>query len=42
MSIYTDILEEWDDKISDESNIEDKTLKPVEWIDTNTNDADKT
>lgn len=42
MAIYTDILEEWDDKISDESNIEDKNLRPVEWIDSYSNDANKT
>lgn len=36
-----DILEEWDDKISDEKNIEDKSLKPIEWIDQNLNEANK-
>ena len=41
MSIYTDVLEEWDDKISDESGLEDKTLKPVEWVDVSSNDNDK-
>lgn len=42
MSTYMDILEEWDDKISDQKNIEDKNLKPIEWIDPNINESDKT
>lgn len=41
MSIYTDILEEWDDKISDSKTIEDKNLHPVDWIDPNLNEQDK-
>ncbi len=42
MSTYMDILEEWDDKISDQKNIQDKNLKPIEWIDPNINESDKT
>ena len=41
MSLYMDILEEWDDRISEEKNIEDKYLKPVEWVDQNANESNK-
>jgi len=32
-----DILEEWDDKISDSKTIEDKNLHPIDWIDPSIN-----
>lgn len=41
MALYMDILEEWDDKISEEKSVDDKNLRPVEWIDTNLNELNK-
>lgn len=37
MNIYRDILEEWDDKISDDILTDDFYLHPEEWIDSSTN-----
>jgi hypothetical protein len=37
MSIYRDILEEWDDKISDELLKDDFYLHPDDWIDASKN-----
>ena len=42
MSLYMDVLEEWDDKISDDKNIEDVCLHPVDWVDQTQNDNSKT
>ena len=33
MKLYIDVLEEWDDKISDELLVNDIYLHPDEWID---------
>jgi hypothetical protein len=33
MNLYRDILEEWDDKISDDRQLDDFNLHPEEWID---------
>ena len=36
-----DVLEEWDDKISDELLVNDYSLHPDEWIDVNENENKK-
>ena len=33
MKLYIDVLEEWDDKISDELLVNDIYLHPDDWID---------
>jgi hypothetical protein len=37
MKIYVDVLEEWDDKVSDEVLANDIYLHPEEWIDSSEN-----
>lgn len=41
MNIYRDILEEWDDKISDDLGGEDNCLHPEEWVDAGANEGNK-
>ena len=41
MKIYMDVLEEWDDKISDDLLVNDYSLHPDEWIDVNDNENKK-
>lgn len=38
MKIYLDVLEEWDDKVSDELLASDIFLHPDEWIDSSENE----
>lgn len=39
--MYRDILEEWDDKMSDDLLIEDSNLHPDEWVDGSLNEMNK-
>jgi hypothetical protein len=41
MNIYRDILEEWDDKISEDILTDDFHLHPEEWIDSTINENNK-
>ena len=41
MNIYRDILQEWDDKISDNLLKDDLYLHPDDWIDAAHNEANK-
>lgn len=41
MKLYIDVLEEWDDKVSDEISASDIFLHPDQWIDSSENEHKK-